>query len=113
MNDNKVFKIKLKIGDTVMVRSGKDKGKTGKVIATHPRTNKVTVEGINMAKKHTKPNKEYPQGGIVDITRPIWVSKVGIVDSAAKTKKPNRIAMTVGKDGKKVRVFAKSNKEIK
>jgi large subunit ribosomal protein L24 len=113
MNNNKVYKIKLKIGDTVMVRSGKDKGKTGKVVATHPRTNKVTVEGVNMAKKHTKPNKEYPQGGIVDITRPIWVSKVGIVDASAKTKQASRIAMKAGKDGKKVRVFAKSQKEIK
>jgi large subunit ribosomal protein L24 len=50
----KIYKIRLKKGDTVMVRSGKFKGKTGKVLATHPRQNKVTVEGINIVKRHLK-----------------------------------------------------------
>lgn len=106
-----VFKIRLKKGDEVMVRAGKEKGKTGKVVATHPTLNKVTVEGINIVKKHVKPNKQYPQGGIIDITKPIDVSKVGIVDPS--TKKAARIAYTVGKDGAKVRIFAQSKKEIK
>ena len=106
-----VFKIRLKKGDEVMVRAGKEKGKTGKVVATHPTLNKVTVEGINVVKKHVKPNKQYPQGGIIDVTKPIDVSKVGIVDPS--TKKAVRIAYKVGKDGAKVRVFAKSGKEIK
>lgn len=106
-----VYKIRLKKGDNVVVLSGKDKGKTGKVVAVHPRENKVTVEGINIAKKHVKPNKQYPQGGIIDITRPIWVSKVAIVEPT--TKKPSRIGMTIGKDGKKTRVFKKTGKEIK
>ncbi|HSX05167.1 MAG TPA: 50S ribosomal protein L24, partial [Candidatus Saccharimonadales bacterium] len=73
-----MFKIKLKKGDTVQVLSGKYKGKTGKVLATHPADNKVTVEGINIVKKAVKPNKTYPQGGIIDITKPIWVSKVAV-----------------------------------
>lgn len=106
-----VTKIRLQKGDTVMVRAGKEKGKTGKIVATHPSLNKVTVEGINVVKKHMKPNKQYPQGGIVDVTKPIDVSKVGIVDPA--TKKAARIAYKVGKDGKKVRVFAGTGKEIK
>ena len=106
-----VFKIRLKKGDEVMVRAGKEKGKTGKVVATHPSLNKVTVEGINVVKKHMKPNKHYPQGGIIDITKPIDVSKVGIVDPS--TKKAARIAYKVDKDGKKTRVFAGSGKEIK
>ena len=92
MNTQPVFKIRLKKGDTVRVRSGKYKGKTGKVLATHPRENKVTVEGINVVKKHLKPNKQYPQGGIVDVTKPIAVSKVGVYDAAAK--KAVRVAYT-------------------
>lgn len=109
--DQKVYKIKLKKGDTVVVLSGKDKGKTGKVVATHPRDNKVTVEGINVVKKHVKPNKQYPQGGIVEITVPIWVSKVAILDPT--TNKPSRISMSTDKEGNKVRIFKSSGKEVK
>ncbi len=108
---NKIFKIRLKKGDTVVVRSGKYKGKSGKVVATHPSENKVTVEGINIAKIHQKPNKAYPQGGIIEVTKPIWVSKVGIVEPTSK--KPSRISFTTDKDGKKTRVFQKTKKEIK
>lgn len=106
-----VYKIRLKKGDTVIVRSGKHKGKTGKVTATHPRENKVTVDGINVVKKHMKPNQQYPQGAIIDVTQPIWVSKVSIVEPTSR--KASRIGYTVGKDGKKVRVFKKTGKEIK
>ena len=106
-----IFKIRLKKGDTVVVRSGKYKGKTGTIIATHPTDNTVTVEGINIVKKHVKPNNTYPQGGIIEITKPMPVSKVSIVDPA--TKKATRIAYSVDKAGKKVRVYASSKKEIK
>ena len=106
-----VYKIRLKKGDTVMVRSGKYKGKTGKVVATHPAENKVTVEGINIVKKHVKPNRANPQGGIIEITKPILVGKVGIVDPS--TNKPARIGYVLDKEGKKVRVFKQSGKEIK
>jgi len=109
--ENKIYKIRLKKGDTVVVLAGKYKGKTGTVLATHPSENKVTVEGINIVKKHVKPNKANPQGGILDITKPIWVSKVAIVDPS--TKKASRIGFQLGKDGKKVRVFKASGKEIK
>jgi large subunit ribosomal protein L24 len=104
-----VFKIRLQKGDTVMVRTGKDKGKTGKVTATHPTTNQVTVEGVNIVKKHQKPNKQYPQGGIIELTKPINVSKVGILD--ATKKKPSRIGYKVTKDSKK-RILKTSGKEI-
>jgi large subunit ribosomal protein L24 len=109
-----IYKIRLKKGDTVMVRVGKDKGKTGTVLAVHPRDNKVTVEGINIVKKHQKPNREYPQGGIIELTKPILVSKVGILDPTAK--KPSRIGFKLEeKAGKTVksRVFKTSGKEIK
>ena len=106
-----IFKIRLKKDDVVMVRAGKYKGQTGKVVATHPSLNKVTVEGINIVKKHTKPNKQHPQGGIIPITKPIDVSKVGIVDPS--TKKASRIGYQIDKEGNKTRVFKSSGKEIK
>lgn len=107
----KVYKIKLKKGDNVVVLSGKYKGKSGKVLATHPRENKVTVEGVNIVKKHQKPNRANPQGGILEITKPIWVSKVAIVDPA--TKKPSRIGYSVdAKTGEKTRVFKKTGKAV-
>lgn len=106
-----MYKIKLKKGDTVQVLSGKYKGKTGKVVTTHPSENKVTVEGINIVKKHVKPNQAYPQGGIIDITKPIWVSKVAIIDP--ETKKPTRIGTKVDDKGTKTRVYKASGKEIK
>jgi large subunit ribosomal protein L24 len=106
-----IFKIKLKKGDTVMVRAGKQKGQTGKVTAVHPSQNKVTVEGINMVKKHVKPTQAKPQGGIVDLTKPIWVSKVGLVEPTSK--KPSRVGISVKEDGTKVRVYKSTGKEVK
>jgi len=108
---DKIYKIRLKKGDTVVVRAGKYKGKSGKVIATHPLLNKVTVEGINIVKKHVKPNREHPQGAIVELTKPIWVSKVGIQD--VTSKKPTRVSYKLAKDGAKTRVYKASGKEIK
>jgi len=111
MNTTKIFKIRLKKGDTVVVRSGKYKGKSGVITAVHPQENKVTVEGINIVKKHMKPTQAHPQGGIVELTKPIWVSKVGLMD--ATSKKPVRVAYKLFKEGNKVRVNAKTKKEIK
>lgn len=106
-----MYKIRLKKGDIVVVRSGKYKSKTGKVLATHPTENKVTVEGINIVKKHVKPDRTHPQGDIVEITKPIWVSKVAIVDPA--TKKASKISYKTDAKGVKTRVFKKTGKEIK
>lgn len=107
----KLFKIRLKKGDTVVVRSGKYKGKTGKVVATNPSDNTVIVEGINIVKKHQKPNRTHPQGGIIEITKPIAVSKVGIYEPTIK--KASRISYKINADGTKTRVYAKSGKEMK
>lgn len=107
----KIYKIRLKKGDLVEVTTGKYKGKQGKITAVHPRENKVTVEGINIVKKHQKPDRTHPQGGIIEITKPMWVSKVAIVDPSAK--KPSRIGYKLDKDGNKTRVFKASGKEIK
>lgn len=108
---DKVYKIRLRKGDTVVVRAGKYKGKTGKVVATHPRDNKVTVEGINIVKKHVKPNRVHPQGSIVEKTVPIAVSKVAIVEPTSK--KASRIAYKLDAKGVKTRVFQTTGKEIK
>lgn len=106
---NPVYKIRLKKGDTVAVRSGKYKGKTGKVTAVHSADNTVTVEGVNIVKKHQKPNKAHPQGGIIEITKPIAVSKVGVsVDG-----KPSRIGYKLDDKGGKTRIAKKNGKEIK
>lgn len=106
-----VYKIRLKKGDTVMVRSGKYKGHSGIVSQLHPTLNKVTVEGVNVVKKHQKPTKTNPQGGILELTKPIWVSKVGILDPTVK--KPSRIGYKLAKNATKTRVLKSSGKEIK
>lgn len=106
-----LYKIRLKKGDTIVVRTGKDKGKTGKILAIHPRQNKVTVEGINIVKKHIKPNRTHPQGGIIDLTKPIWVSKVSVVEPSSQ--KPSRIGYKLQEDGNKTRVFKRTGQEIK
>lgn len=108
---SKIYKIRIKKGDTVIVRSGKHKGKTGKVEQVHPKDNKVTVTGINMAKKHVKPNRQHPQGAIIDITRPIFVSKVGLVDP--DTKKATKVTYRFDKDNNKIRHYKSSGKEVK
>ena len=106
-----VTKIRLKKGDKVIVLTGRDKGKTGEIELTHPRLNKVTVKGVNIVKRATKPNKEFPQGGIIDMTKPIDVSKVAILEPTSK--KPSKIGYKIAKDGKKVRIYKRTGKEIK
>ena len=111
VKSTKVYKIRLKKGDLVVVRAGKYKGKTGKITATHPRENKVTVEGINIVKKHVKPDQQHPQGAIVEITKPMWVSKVSIVEPT--TKKASRIGYSIDAKGVKTRVYTRGGKAVK
>ncbi|MFT4532023.1 MAG: large subunit ribosomal protein L24 [Candidatus Saccharimonadales bacterium] len=106
-----VFNIRIKKGDTVVIRSGKFKGQTGKVTMTHPKENKVTVEGINIVKRHVKPTQLKPQGGIIEKTKPMWVSKVALIDPA--DKKPTRVGFKFDKAGNKVRIYKRSGKEVK
>lgn len=101
--------MKLKQGDKVVVISGKDKGKEGKIIKTLKNEDRVIVEGINIAHKHIKPNGGN-NGEIVEIERPIHASNVMIIDP--KTKKASRIAHTVTKDGKKIRISSKSKEKL-
>jgi large subunit ribosomal protein L24 len=109
--DQILYKIRIRKGDTVIIRAGKYKGKTGKVLAVHPKTNKVTVEGINIVKRHRKPSRTHPQGGVSEITKPLWVSKVGIYDS--QNKKASRIGYKSDDKGTKNRFMKTTNKELK
>jgi large subunit ribosomal protein L24 len=101
--------MKLRKGDRVMVLAGRDKGKTGEITAVIPKENKVVVNGVNVAKRHTKPSSKFPQGGILELTRPIDVSKVMAVDP--QTGVPGRITYRINPDGSKERVFKPGRRE--
>lgn len=101
--------MKIKTGDKVVVLSGKDKGKTGKVMSADPKNGKVVVEGVNVATKHQKPRKQGDEGGIIKAETPIYVSKVQLV--CPKCNKGVRVGYKLA-DGKKVRVCRKCGTEI-
>ena len=101
---------KIRKGDKVVVLSGKDKGKTGEVVRSMPKDMKVVVSGVNVAARHRKASQTNPQGGIERKEAPMHVSKVALADP--KTGKPTRVRFETGKDGKKVRVAAKSGELI-
>lgn len=98
---------KIKKGDTVVVRSGKDKGRTGTVLQVLPKDGKVVVSGVNVAARHRKPTQTNPQGGIDRREAPMAISKVGI----AVDGKPSRVRFET-QDGKKVRVAVKGGEKI-
>ena len=99
---------RIKKGDTVVVLSGKDKGRTGEVVRAMPKDGKVVVSGINVHARHRKPSQVNPQGGIERKEAPLHVSKVAI---ATADGKPSRVRFEV-RDGKKVRVAVKSGELI-
>ncbi len=102
---------KIRTGDEIIVIAGRDKGKRGKVSARKD-DSYVVVEGINIVKKHTKPNPmKNTTGGIVEKSMPIHQSNVAIYNSA--TGKADRVGIKQGTDGKRVRVFKSSGEEIK
>ena len=94
---------KIKSGDNVVVLTGKDKGRTGKVTKVLPTENRVVVQGINMVQRHTRPTQADPQGGIKNKEASIHLSNVALVDSKGK---PTRVGFRMDGD-KKVR-FAKT-----
>lgn len=98
-------KLHVKTGDTVVVLSGKDRGKQGKVLEVSPKEQKLIVEGINMVTKHVKPRKMGDQGGIVKAEGAMYACKVQIV--CPKCGKPTRIGHKLLEDGKKVRICKK------
>ena len=100
----------VKKGDTIVVLSGKDKGKQGKVLKSDPKGGKVVVEGVNVAMKHRKPRKQNEEGGIVKMETPIYACKVMLV--CPKCGKPTRPAFRILDDGSKSRVCRKCGEII-
>lgn len=98
-------KIHVKKGDTVLVLSGKDRGKKGKVLKAIPDDSMILVEGVNMTTKHVKPSNRYQQGGIVHQESPINSAKVMLV--CTKCGKPTKVGKAVQEDGQKARVCKK------
>ena len=95
--------------DKVVVISGKDKGKEGKVLVSYPKAGKLIVEGVNVATKHQKPRKQGEEGGIIKVETPIYAAKVQLV--CPKCGKPTRVGHQIV-DGKKSRVCKKCGAEI-
>ena len=104
------MKLHVKKGDTVLVLSGNDKGKRGKVMSVDRKSQRAIVEGVRMMSKHTRPNAEHPQGGIIKQEAPIHISNLMVVDS---TGKPSRIGRKKDENGKLVRYSKKSGEIIK
>ena len=104
-------KFHIKKGDTVVVISGEDKGQKGKVLEVFKEKERAIVEGINMVKKHTKPNAKYPQGGIIEQEAAIHISNLLVADP--KSGVPTRIGRKLNDKNKLVRYSKKSGEEIK
>ena len=109
--NKKLHKIKLKKGDQVIVLTGKDKGRQGAITRVLHQKNKVFVDGVNMVKKHVRPNPNANEtGGIKEVEAALAVSNVAIFNAA--TKKADRVGYKILADGKKVRIFKKTGEQI-
>ena len=104
------MKLHVKKGDTVLVLSGNDKGKQGKVMSVDVKSQRAIVEGVRIVSKHTRPNAEHPQGGIIKQEAPIHISNLMVVDGKGNA---TRIGRRMGENGKLVRYSKKSGEEIK
>lgn len=101
----RIMGLSIKKNDTVVVITGKEKGKSGRVLSVDAAKDKLLVEKINMIKKHMKPTRKYAQGGIIEKEAPVDISNVMLL--CPKCNKPTRIGNTALQDGKKVRVCKK------
>src|SRR5919112_2029098 len=103
-------KLKIKKGDEVVVITGRDKGKRGEVLKVLPSESRVIVQGVNVAKRHTRPSAANPSGGILDKELPIHISNVAHLDP--KSGKPTRVGFKLLGGGRKVRVARRSGETI-
>jgi large subunit ribosomal protein L24 len=103
-------KVHVRKGDTVVVITGKDKGKKGKVLRVIPSQRRVVVEGVNIVKRHTRPNPKLQQGGIIEKEAPLDSSNVMLV--CTKCDRPTRVGRRLLPDGNKVRVCKKCGEVI-
>lgn len=110
-NSSKIVNLKIKKGDTVFVNSGKSRGKTGKIEQVFPKKNLAVVTGVNVVKRHLKPTRKSPHGGIIDKLAPIPVSNLMVV--CPRCNKPTRVGYKVveGK-GKKMRICKKCKESV-
>jgi large subunit ribosomal protein L24 len=106
------LKIRITKGDTVLVMRGDDKGKEGKVLRIYPKTGRLTVEGVNIVKRHRKARRAEEQSGIVDFPAPIHHSNVMLMDPKSSKSKATRIRVRVDEDGTKERIAVKSGDAI-
>ena len=104
-------KLHIKKGDVVMVNAGVSKGQEGRVLEVFPEKKRAIVEGVNMVSKHTKPNSENPQGGIVKKEAPVHISNLNLKDPSSG--QATRIGRKLNDQGKLVRYSKKSGEEIK
>ncbi len=102
--------MKLRVGDTVIVIAGKDKGRTGEIVQILRKENRVIVEGVNMVTKHVKPTQMDPDGGIIQREAPLAISNVAYYDS--KEKAPVKIGYAFNEEGKKYRINKKTGQAI-
>jgi large subunit ribosomal protein L24 len=110
MNKQALNKSRIRKGDVVVVISGRDRGKSGKVLSVDLGVGKVVVEKLNMIKRHTKPNQKVKQGGILEREAPLAVSNVMYL--CPVTKKPTRLGVRTLDDGRRVRFSKKSNDSV-
>ncbi|UVT16614.1 MAG: 50S ribosomal protein L24 [Nitrospira sp.] len=101
---------RIRKGDTVVVVSGRERGKTGKVLSVDRGAGKVLVEKLNIVKRHTKPNQKVKQGGILEREAPLQLSNVMFLCPA--TQKPTRLGIRISEDGRRVRFSKKSNETV-
>lgn len=102
--------LSIKKNDTVLVISGKEKGKKGRVLSVYPAKQSLLVEKVNIIKRHMKPSRKYAQGGIIEKEAPLHISNVMLV--CPKCNKPTRIGNTILQDGRKVRTCKKCKEVI-
>ncbi len=107
---NSKGKCRIKKGDTVMVMAGRERGKMGKVLNINVRQGRVTVEKLNIVKRHTKPSQKNRQGGILEREAPLAISNV--MPYCEAVQKPSRIRIKIFEGGRKVRVFQKAPDEV-
>ena len=108
---SRMKKLHVKKGDTVFVISGEYKGQQGRILEVSKNKNRAIVEGVNLVSKHTKPNAQNPQGGIIKKEAPVHISNLLLVDPS--TGEPTRIGRKLNDKGKLVRYAKKSGEEIK
>ena len=103
--------MKIKVGDNVQVITGSNKGKEGKVLKVFRKEGKVVIDGINIVKKHVKPNRTNETGGILEVEAPIHISNVKVLDIKENKKEAKKVEKTTKKETKKVEKETKTSKK--